>query len=111
MRVSESLSSAFTVPPVTVTAKFVAFKLPREFSVKFWLVVEPVVVPLLVLVPDVALVVLVVELAVGVSPKLCGSVMPRFRSLSRLTSSTATSTITSARVRSRSLISFSARTS
>ena len=49
-RVSESDSSAFTVPPVIDTAKFVAFRLPSVFSVIPEVGVV-VVAPLFVVVP------------------------------------------------------------
>src|ERR1700760_2844081 len=50
MRVSESDSRAFTCPPVTETAKFVAFRLPSVLSVRFVVFDAVLVVPLLVLV-------------------------------------------------------------
>ena len=96
--VSVSLSSAFSVPPPMVTAKLVAFILARVFSVN----AELLVVPEAVLVG--------VLLACGLMPNDCGRLMPRLRILSRFTSRMATSTTTSALVRSRSLSSFSAST-
>ena len=68
MRVSESDSSAFTVPPVTVTAKFVAFRLPSVFSVRFEEVVG-VVVPVVVVV--VVVLVLLALLACGRQAEAC----------------------------------------
>jgi hypothetical protein len=50
-RVSESVSNAFTVAPLMLTAKFDAFMFASVFSVKFeGVVVVPVVVEVLVLV-------------------------------------------------------------
>jgi len=71
-RVSESDSSALTVPPPSVTAKFVALRLPSVFSV-----IPEVVLELLdedVEVDSFAL------LYCGVRPKLVGKVIPRLRS-------------------------------
>ena len=65
----------------------------------------PVVVPL-ELELELELAVEVLVLAWGVRPNDCGRVMPRLRTLSRLTSRTATSTTTSGRARSRSFSSF-----
>ena len=95
--VSVSLSRAFSVPPPIVTAKLVAFMLPSVFSVKAELLVVPAVAV------DVDVVLL---LACGVMPKDCGRLMPRLRITSLFTSRMATSTTTSALVRSRSLSSF-----
>ena len=71
----------------------------------------PVVVPVVV-VPEVPVAVVVFDelvlVVVGVRPKDCGSVMPRLRTLSRLTDRMATSTTTSDRARSRSLSNFCA---
>ena len=84
-----------------VTAKFVAFMLARVFSVKAELLVLPVVA---------VAVAVVLLLACGVMPNDCGRLMPRLRILSLFTSRIATSTTTSALVRSRSFSSFSAST-
>jgi len=99
-----SFSSRFAVAVLTVTAKFCAFRLPRSFS-ESWL---PLFVVVVVVVLDDDVVELAVASVCSPTPKVCGSVMPRFRSFALLTSSTATSTTTSGRVRSRSLISFCA---
>jgi hypothetical protein len=106
-RVSASESSALTVPPEMVTAKLVALVLARVLRVKLEGLEPEPVAPVVVVVP---LALVELGLAWGVMPKDWGRVIPRLRILSRLTSRMATSTTTSARVRSRSLISFSART-
>src|SRR4051794_35224177 len=106
MRVSVDVSNALSVAGGMLTAKLVAFMFARVLRVK--LDGEVVLLPLVGVEPPELV---VVGEACGLMVMDCGSVMPRLRSLSRLTWRMATSTTTSGLARSRSFISFCARRS
>jgi hypothetical protein len=110
--VSESDSNKFAVAWPMVTAKLVAFRWARLLSVRLVPVVPVVVVPVVVVLVVVVLVVVVVALVTcNWTAAVPGSWMPMVLVLSRLTSSKATSTTTSGRDLSKSLISFCAKSS
>lgn len=100
-----SLKSAVAVACEMVTAKSVAFKLPRVFRLRL-LGVPAVVVTGAPTVPVVEVLVVELILLCNITVALVGGLMPRVRDLSRLTCMMATSTRTSDLGLSRSLTSF-----